>query len=396
METRAFRADIGPLALLTSMFFLNFISRVVYAPLMPEIEKDLGITHAEAGSFFLMISMGYFVALLGSGWVAARFTHKRTITISSLAVSLSLIGTGFSNSLFTIGIGLLSLGMAAGLYLPSAIATLTDLFNSKHWGKAIAVHELAPTMAFVAAPLFSELVLTAFSWRVVIVLIGIVTLSATLAFQGFGRGGTFTGTAPGIRSFKVFLISPAFWIMVVLFGLGISSTLGIYTMLPLYLVSDHGIERNFANTVVALSRVATPVMALIGGWTTDRFGARKTLVGVFLIAGTATVFLGVISGGWIIPAVFAQPLVAVCFFPAGFAALSQIGPPGSRNIAVSLTIPLAFLVGGGAVPSFIGFLGDYGNFALGITLVGGFITAGAFLAYLLRLKTGSDAHGPSK
>jgi NNP family nitrate/nitrite transporter-like MFS transporter len=386
-DVKPFRADIGPLVLLTAMFFLNFIGRVTFAPLMPEIEMDLGITHAEAGSFFLLISIGYSITLFGSGWVAARFTHKQTIMISSLAMSVVLIGTAASTSLWAIRAGLLLLGMAGGLYLPSAIATLTGLFSTHHWGKAIAVHELAPTTAFVAAPLLSELMLVVFSWRVVLFALGAATLLVTLAFARFGRGGAFTGEAPGIRSFKVFLVSPAFWIMVVLFGLGISSTLGIYTMLPLYLVSEHGIERNFANTLVALSRVATPVMALVGGWAGDRFGPRKTLIGVFFLTGIATIMIGVLSGGWILPAVFAQPLLAVGFFPAGFAALSRIGPPGARNIAVSLTVPAAFLIGGGVVPSFIGLMGDWGAFTLGIALVGGCITAGAVLAYLLKLGT---------
>ena len=173
--------------------------------------------------------------------------------------------------------------------------------------------------------------------------------------------------------------------MMVLFGLGISCTLGVYTMLPLFLVSEHGIERNFANTLVALSRVSTPVMALVGGWATDRFGPRNTLVGVFFLAGIATISLGVASETWLLPAVFAQPLLAVCFFPAGFAALSRIGPPGARNIAVSLTVPAAFLIGGGVVPSLIGLMGDWGAFSLGIALVGGCITAGAVLAYFLKL-----------
>ena len=36
--------------------------------------------------------------------------------------------------------------------------------------------------------------------------------------------------------------TPAFWIMLMLFGLGVSSTVGIYAMLPLYLVSERGLD----------------------------------------------------------------------------------------------------------------------------------------------------------
>ena len=130
------RRGIGPLLLLTAIFFLNFFSRIVNAPLMPEIEADLGISHRSAGSLFFMISSGYFVALIGSGWVAARLTHRKTIILSTGVLGLALALTAFSDSLGSIRMTLLVVGLAAGLYLPSGVATLTDLiaFNAAHAG----------------------------------------------------------------------------------------------------------------------------------------------------------------------------------------------------------------------------------------------------------------------
>ncbi|MBT8375114.1 MAG: MFS transporter, partial [Deltaproteobacteria bacterium] len=119
--------QIGPVLLLTAIFFLNFSARVVYAPLMPEIEADLNITHADAGSMFFYLSIGYFITLLGSGWVAASLNHRRTIILSSVVLGLALFFTAFSGGLKTIRFTLLLLGAAAGLYLPSGIATLTEL-----------------------------------------------------------------------------------------------------------------------------------------------------------------------------------------------------------------------------------------------------------------------------
>jgi NNP family nitrate/nitrite transporter-like MFS transporter len=372
------------LLLLTALFFLNFTARVVYAPLLPEIEADLQLSHAAAGSLFLMVSAGYFISLLGSGWVAARLAHRHTIILSSLVVGLALIGTALSTGLWTMRATLFILGLAAGLYLPSGIAALTDMIDSRHWGKAVAVHEMAPNLGFIAAPVLSELLLVRLHWHWVPIFLGLGALSIGLCFARFGRGGDFKGKAPDIGSFKTFLTQPAFWIMVVLFGMGISSTLGVYTMLPLYLVAERSIDRNLANTLVALSRISGLFMAFVGGWATDRFGPPRTLVTVFLLTGISTLSLGLLSGTAVIGAVFMQPLVAGCFFPAGFAALSHISSPETRNIAVSLTVPMAFLIGGGVVPGFIGLMGDHVSFSTGIALVGGFILSGALLASLLK------------
>lgn len=383
-ERVPFASQLRPILLLTTIFLLNFVGRIVFAPLLPSIEADLGIAHAEAGSFFLVTSAGYFIALLGSGFVSSRLHHRKTIILSGLSVGAALIGVSLCSSLWTVRLALFLLGMSAGIYLPSGIATLTSLVHPRHWGKAIAVHELAPNLGFVAAPLLAEAFMLWFPWRGVIVFLGISSTTAAAAFLFFGEGGEFPGHSPNFGSLKELFREPAFWIMAVLFSLGICGTLGIYTMLPLYLVADQGINRNWANTLVALSRIPSVFMAFVAGWLSDRFGPRLTIMGVFIITGLLTILLGNVSDAWVVAVVFLQPIIAGCFFPPGFAALSSIGPPGARNIAVSLTIPAAFVFGGGAIPIGIGMMADAGFFDMGIALTGGFILTGAVLAFFLK------------
>jgi NNP family nitrate/nitrite transporter-like MFS transporter len=157
-------------------------------------------------------------------------------------------------------------------------------------------------------------------------------------------------------------------------------------MLPLYLVTDHGLSRNWANTLISLSRVAGVGMALAGGWATDRFGPQRILRIVFILTGVLTLFVGLASQSWVGIAVFLQPIMAVCFFPAGLAALSMVSSAGERNLTVSLTIPVAFLMGGGVAPAMIGFIGDIHSFGWGIAMVGCLIMTGSFLAGFIKLR----------
>jgi NNP family nitrate/nitrite transporter-like MFS transporter len=388
-------ARLIPLLLLTSIFFVNFLARIVLAPLMPDVESDLNISHAEAGSLFLAISLGYFISLLSSGFISSRLTHKQTILSSALALGLTMISTSFCTGLWLMRLGVFLLGVAAGPYLPSAIATLTTLFDSRHWGRAIAIHELAPNLGFVLAPLICELVMYWYSWRTVFRVIGVMALFLSIVFSRFARGGEFHGEPVGYTAFRKILSQPAFWVMVVLFSLGISSTLGIYSMLSLFLVTEHGMELNWANTLIALSRVASLAVTLAGGWATDRFGPRHVLRIVFLLSGLMTVFIGMASTDWVTVAVFLQPVMAVCFFPAGLAALSMVSSSRDRNLAVSLTVPMAFIVGGGATPTFVGYMGDVHSFGSGIALVGGAIMMGAFISGYLKFQDRPDVSDTS-
>lgn len=375
--TERFRNRFGFVLLLTAIFFINFISRIVLAPLIPTIESDLGINHLEAGSLFLFISCGYFISLLGSGFFSSRFTHRQTILFSGIALGFALLGASVSQGLWAIRIALFSLGLAAGLYLPSGIAVITTTFDQRHWGKAIAIHELAPNLSFIIAPLLAEAVMLRFNWRGVFVILGFGSIALVALFARYGSGGRFRGVSPGILSVKGIIFNSSFWVMVFLFSLGISGTLGVFTMLPVFLVSAHGFERSMANTLIAGSRVAGMVMTFLGGWLTDRIGAKKILIIVFLLNGSATLLIGMASSALVALPVVLQPIIAACFFPAGLAILSMMSRPELRNLVVSLTVPIAFLVGGGIVPTLIGYIGDVSSFSIGISIVGGLILTGA-------------------
>ena len=102
--------------------------------------------------------------------------------------------------------------------------------------------------------------------------------------------------------------------------------------------------------------------------------------------------LGWVSNFWLDLVVLLQPLVAVWFFPAAFAAIAAITPAHGRNLAVALSVPLGFVVGGGAIPTFIGVMGDAGSFATGLIVTGALITFGGVLALRLKLPDAQAAH----
>lgn len=378
---------ILPLFLLTGIFFFNFTARIILAPLMPTIMNDMNFAPDEAGSFFLITASGYFISLACSGFVSSKLQHKKTILLAAVAAGITILCTGLSQNLTTIRLGLFTVGLSAGLYLPSGIAMLTSATDSKNWGKALGVHEMAPNLSFLLIPIFCEGLLLWVSWRSVLIITGLISIGFGISFYIFFTAKDFPGEAPVLHLLKPLVSTSSFWMMIILFSLGVSGTLGVYSMLPLYLVKTHGMIQNEANTLITLSRILTLPMALLAGWLTDFIGVKKTLTSVLCFTGISTFFLGILTGLPIKALLFLQPLSAVCFFPPAFAALSQICTPKTRNVVISFTIPIAFLVGGGVIPNIIGILGDLGYFSTGFLIFGALIFAGAIIPFFLKLLT---------
>ena len=364
------KSQIFLLSLLTGIFFLNILLRVVLAPLLPVIEKDLGIGHTVAGGFFMMIAIGYAAGIFGSGFVSSRLTHRRTIVIAAVAGGCALFFIAASHNLWAIRLGLVSLGVATGLYLPSGMTTITAAIRSVHWGKAIAFHEFAPSFAFILAPFIVEGLLPLCRWQEILVLIGAISFILGLVFLRLAPSGDFTGEAPTLDNIRLLIGKPAFWIMVVLFALAVGSSMGLYSMMPLYLVAERGIDRELANMLVGLSRIPLLIMGLVAGWISDRIGPKPTITVAILFIGLMTILLGLLPGRWVLLMVFLQPMLTVSFFPAGFTILSRIVPPSARNLSVSLTVFIAYLIGAGFLPTILGIFGDKGAFGAAFILVG--------------------------
>lgn len=371
---------------LSTLFFLNFLGRIILSPLMPWIEQDLAISHAQAGSLFFMLSCGYFISMIGSGHISSRIGHKMTISLSSVLCGSTLVLLSMVGELWELRIVMGLAGLAAGIYLPSAIATLTKTVAKEHWGKVIAIHELAPNMAFLAAPLLASLFVPIYGWKSLLFGLGISSILFGASYYFLSAQDKSYGQAPLFSSVAPLFKNVVFWIMVLLFSMGITGTLGIYNMLPLFMVSEHNFSPEKANSILAMSRIATLFFALLGGAAADRFGPARTISAVLLITGFITFVLGIINKQLLPVVVFMQPVLAVAFFPAAFSMLSGLMPPNARNITISFTVPLAFVIGGGAIPALIGIMGDHGHLGAGISLAGLFIMSGGVISFLFLTK----------
>lgn len=380
-----FREKFGIIFFLTWLFYLGFVSRVIFGPLLPSIQEDLGLSNGQTGLLFFFITLGYLFGPFCSGLFSSRIDHLGSLKISNWLLGFSLLLFLFINSFWQLSLCLLAVGFAGALHLPSAIATISAEIQKSDWGKGLGLHQCAPPLAFFSAPLLAAYTLHVYSWRIVLVGWGLLVLCSALAYSIWGKGGEFPGKVVNPGTIGTVVKIPSFWVVVLLIGLGMAGNAGIFAMLPLFFVKERGFELETINTIIGFSQVSGLFVVFWAGMLVDRFGQRLFMTVTLGGAGLLTILIGLLDGGLLVAVLFLQPIVLTSFFPAVFGALARIVHPTLRSVVSAVGPPLSFLLGAGLVPLGIGYLSESFSLGAGIITTGIVMVMATQLVKYLRL-----------
>lgn len=380
------KGKIIPIFVLTFVFYCTFIGRIIFGPLLPVVIKELGITYTASGAIFMFVSIGMLISSILSGVLSYIMPIRNLVYLASFGVGISMCGGFFIQNIFHIYSACFFIGFFAGLYLSAGIAIITSIVEQKYWGKAISIHELAPNLSFVSAPFIAELLLRIISWRSVLLVLGLLGILSGILFLILGMGGEKSAEGKAASSLLSIVKRKEFWLMALLFGMGVGSAMGVFSMLPLFLVQEKGFEYRHANYLVGFSRMFAVGAAFLSGFLTDRLGYKRVIIGVMCLAGCSSVLLALMPQRFIFLMTILQPFFAQAFFPAGFSALAHLSHQEERAMIVGLTIPIGVLIGAGGFPWVMGFVGDQLSLKWGMVLVGVIVISGAFLSQKLSSK----------
>jgi NNP family nitrate/nitrite transporter-like MFS transporter len=351
------------------LWFLNFCVRMSFSPLLPIIEGELAITHAVAGSLFSFMAVGSTISVLMSGWVSKHIGYKRSIIFSFIAlalVSLCLTGThtyySFAGCAFLIG-------LTAGFYLPCSIPLITSIVSRVNWGKAIAFHDTAASFSFLAAPILVALTIRFYHWQSFFVMLSGACALCIVLFWAF---------APNPRpqeekksSYATVLRRPDFWVITIIWIMAAMATAGMYTIIPLFLVTEKGMQVEAANTIFGISRIGGVFATILVGFVLDRYSVKKILFTILFITGLSTVGMALAQVLWLLVGMLViQATVSMVFFPAAVTAISSITPPEERTTFIGVTLGISSLFCFGFFPVGLGAVADTWNFQIGILAMG--------------------------
>jgi NNP family nitrate/nitrite transporter-like MFS transporter len=334
------------------------------------IEDNLSLSHGAAAGLFTSLSIGYSLSLLVMGRFASIWKYKRTVVIGFLSTGLVLIFLQWAERYLAFHVVFFLLGITTGTYLPSIIPIITETYEYKHWGKAIGFHDSAASFSIFSIPLLVAFGLYFLSWRRLLLVLGIASLLLPIFFWKVSLEPKEEISQQGSRYLDLFR-RKTIWIMGLLWMFSGASSMGIYSILPLYLIKEQGIDFHFANILFGISRAGGVFVSILVGFLGDRFGFRKMLVMSIFTTGLSTIGLSLsYTLPLILISLILQAHLSFAFFPIGLATISKLVPLSERSMATGVILSLGVVLGLGVTPFILGVVADHINFQAGILGLG--------------------------
>ncbi|MFN2629589.1 MAG: CynX/NimT family MFS transporter [Gaiellaceae bacterium] len=322
--------------LLAALFLVAVALRpqlVGVGPLLPSIERDLGVSHAVAGLLgtIPVLSMGLFAppAPFLSGRIGSRFAIAAAMSlIGAFGIARGLVPGAAAVVLLTVPIGI-GMGLA-GAMLPVAVK---ERFADRP-GFATGVYTTGITIgsavaAAVAVPLAHE----AGGWRTPLLSFGAVSAALGALWLWLTRSEP-RHARTDVRPLRLPLRNGLAWQLVAAFFLMSFVFYGLNSWLPDVYV-ERGWSQSSAGALLAVLNTVTIPCGFLGAWAADHWGTRRRwlggaaalqlagLLGVVLLPGAGwlwAVLIGIAIGP-LFPLTLTLPLDAAAR-PAEVAALA--------------------------------------------------------------------------
>lgn len=348
-------------------FFLCFFAWFGIAPLMAVVRDELGLTKTQIGNTIIASVAITILARLVIGWLCDRVGPRLTYTWLLILGSIPVMGIGFAHDYTTFLIFRLAIGAIGAsfvitqyhtsvMFAPNCVGTANA--TSAGWGN-LGGGVTQMVMPLIFAGFIGLGYSTFWSWRLSMVLAGLVCLLAGIAYYFFTtdlpdgnfkelrakgeiRGhndvkGTFMMAAKDKRVWALFFIYAA------CFGIELT----INNMAALYYRDYFGLGLTTAGLVAGLFGLMNIFARTMGGVIGDRFAFKGGLKGrvrwLFIALAVEGVALMIFSRMTVLPYAIASMIVFSLFVQMSEGATFSVVPFISKKALGSV----AGIVGAG-------------------------------------------------
>ncbi len=371
---------------LTAINFVNYLDRIVFVAVGPQLKADFHLNDAQVGmtaSAFLLI---YTVAALPMGLLADRGARTRIIAFGVAVWSLATWYTAIAHTFGELFVGRAVLGIGEASYIPAGAALLAAYFPRAQRAQVLSRWGASTLVGTAVGFILGGVIAQHFGWRLAfflcgppgLVLAGLIWRAADrqaydeadrrsssrlrTAQPRVAAGAGWLATLAGQA--RTVLRSPTVRISILLQGLGLFVTTPAIVFVPIHLKEHYHLSIQTTALITGAVLIPAGVLGtLLGGALADRLsrrfaGGRMLTVAIGFGGAVPFIVVGFLSANIVM--LLGLSFVGVLFMnmyngPLN-AAIQDVVPAALRASALAVIMTLAHLLGDVGSPTIIGAL----------------------------------------
>ena len=285
MSIRLLPLVLGAFAIGTETFMITGV--------LPNIAGDLQVSPTAAGGLVTVFALTY---AFGSPLIAiasAGMERKRLLTLAMSAFALANIAAAFAPNFGWLLAARVFLALAAGAFMPAAVAFATAMHEPARRGRAVAFVYAGMTLAMVIGVPAGTVIAAAANWRAtflgvaalaMIAVVGVIVVLPRLAGIGTISLGERLAVARRPDVLKLLALT----------ALVLCGAFAINTYLGVLLGTTLGVAGNWLAAVLMVLGIGGFVGNLLGGYIADHWNRERAIAGILAILAVGFALL---SGG---------------------------------------------------------------------------------------------------
>ena len=402
-------AAVFTLVVVTLLYIINYMDRMVLSATLPLIKADLKLTDTQCGWLGTIYFVIVAVLTLPASILCDRWSRKKLISIMALLWSAATFLTGMGTTFMHLFNARGGVGVGEAGFTPGGIAYVSGSFKESVRAKVLGVFNLGQPLGSILGIVIAGVVAKAdifgFGWRgpfylfaIPGVILGILVLftkdypTVSIRYGGEGRKLSVW------QGLMTVLKTPT--LLFTYFGVGAMSFIGgaVGHWLPTYFMRSRGVDVARASLMMGGIIIFAVIGPVLGGILADRWRKKRgnarpltaaiiaLLCGIFLYAGFLIDIAGIQSISYV---VFVLVGILMFAYTAPAYSVSQdLVPEGMRSISMGILVLITYGTLAAYAPVVVGWLSDFFGTPGNPDLTAAFMFVppvgflGAFLFYL--------------
>lgn len=335
------------------------------------IQRELGLNDTEFGLLVGTPILSGAISRLFIGILADRFGGRKVMALVMLTAAGATFMLSYAQTYLQFLIAALFMGIAGGSFA-AGVAYVARWYPKERTGTALGIFGMGTLGAAITN--FSSFLMVALGWIAVTrIWAAVLALIAVLFFllskeDPLSSQRRASADAPTFADQLKPLAKLQVWRFAIYYAFVFGAFVALALWLPRYYIGAYGTTVGMAGILATAFSLPGSVLRAVGGWMSDRFGARMVMYWTFGVSIVATFLLSYPTTHYVVQGIRGPVEFTLAMGLVPFAALTfLLGMFMSFGMAaVYKHIPVYYPDNVGSVGGLVGMIGGLGGFALPI------------------------------